>query len=233
MNAPRYFTGSQHLAINDARQQHLASLGLDLSNRRVLEVGAGIGLHTGFFLERNCDIVVTDGNQENLQEIRQRHPSVPSQILDLDKDESLQDLGTFDIVYCYGLLYHLHDPDTALKRLSEITTGQILLETRVDTDPGINLRSLRDHGGNTGSIHGTASRASRAWIMQKLKQYFGYAYASVTQPDHPDFVLDWTKAQGDNNRAIFVGSRIPLDLPGLSETLIDRQSRYQTDMKGN
>jgi hypothetical protein len=33
-------------AINMARQTHLASLGLDLARKRVLEVGAGIGLHT-------------------------------------------------------------------------------------------------------------------------------------------------------------------------------------------
>lgn len=33
------------LAIKKARQEHLASLGLDLQGKRVLEVGAGIGLH--------------------------------------------------------------------------------------------------------------------------------------------------------------------------------------------
>src|SRR5207344_1132901 len=53
-------------AINRARQQHLASLGLDLAGKNVLEVGAGIGLHTPFFLERGCDVTVTDGRSASL-----------------------------------------------------------------------------------------------------------------------------------------------------------------------
>ena len=54
-------------AINHARQSHLASLGLDLKGKKVLEVGVGIGLHTPFFLERGCDVTVTDGRP------RERH----------------------------------------------------------------------------------------------------------------------------------------------------------------
>ena len=55
------FLAPTALAINQARQSHLASLGLDLANKRVLEVGAGIGLHTPFFRERGCEVTVTDG----------------------------------------------------------------------------------------------------------------------------------------------------------------------------
>ena len=42
--------------INHARQDHLAALGLDLQAKRVLEVGAGIGLHTEFFEKRGCEV---------------------------------------------------------------------------------------------------------------------------------------------------------------------------------
>ncbi len=34
---------------NSRRLEHLATLGLDLAGRKVLEVGAGIGDHTSFF----------------------------------------------------------------------------------------------------------------------------------------------------------------------------------------
>jgi hypothetical protein len=37
------------ISINKARQTHLASLGLEIACKRVLEVGAGVGLHTPFF----------------------------------------------------------------------------------------------------------------------------------------------------------------------------------------
>src|SRR5262249_20235166 len=110
-------------AINAARQAHLASLGLDLIRKQGLEVGAGIGLHTPFFLERGCEVLVTDGNAENVGEIRRRLPNVPSALLDLEQDGSINHLGVFDIVYCYGLLYHLRNPEVAIAKLASVCRG--------------------------------------------------------------------------------------------------------------
>ena len=56
------FQEPEALRINRVRQEHLASLGLELHGKSVLEVGAGIGLHTDFFEERGCDVLSTDGN---------------------------------------------------------------------------------------------------------------------------------------------------------------------------
>ena len=80
-------------AINSARQQHLASLGLDLAGKKVLEVGAGIGLHTPFFLERGCEVTVTDGRAENVAEIARRLPTVRTALVDLEADKSLAALS--------------------------------------------------------------------------------------------------------------------------------------------
>ena len=44
-----------------ARLDHLASLNLDISEKSVLEVGAGIGLLTGFFEDRGCSILSLKG----------------------------------------------------------------------------------------------------------------------------------------------------------------------------
>src|SRR5260370_41818327 len=108
------FLEPEALRINEARQQHLASLGLDLDGKRVLEVGAGIGLHTAFFEERGCDVLSTDGNPLNVAEMLLLYPDRKLGVLDLDRPADLADLGMFDIVYCYGTLYHLRDPDSAL-----------------------------------------------------------------------------------------------------------------------
>ncbi len=100
------FLEPEALRINQARQQHLAGLGLDLEAKRVLEVGAGIGLHTGFFEERGCDVLSTDANPVNAAEMLRRYPHRKIGVLDLDRPIALADLGRFDIVYCYGTLYH-------------------------------------------------------------------------------------------------------------------------------
>src|SRR5215472_16874728 len=117
--------------INRARQVHLASLGLDLQAKRVLEVGAGIGLHTAFFEERGCEVLSTDANPINVAEMLRVYPHRKIGLLDLDRHKALSDLGSFDIVYFYGVLYHLSDPEGALARLAEICDGQILVETIV------------------------------------------------------------------------------------------------------
>jgi hypothetical protein len=50
------FHSAHYQRHNQRRQEHLASLGLDISGATVLEVGAGIGDHTSFFLDRGCQI---------------------------------------------------------------------------------------------------------------------------------------------------------------------------------
>ena len=116
------------LAINDARMSHLATLNLPIAGKSVLEVGAGIGLLTGFFEERGCKVLSTDARPENVAEMKRRHPARQVATLDLERPEALGSLGKFDIVFCYGTLYHLATPGPALKALSQVS-DMILLET--------------------------------------------------------------------------------------------------------
>jgi hypothetical protein len=226
--AEKYFINPSALAINKARQDHLASLGLELENKRVLEVGAGIGLHTPFFIDRGCKIVITDGNPENVEKIKSRHPDYQSLVLDLEQESSLEHLGTFDLVYSYGLFYHLANVDLAVQRLAEICHGQILVETRVSVKTDDSIDYMNDHGGNNGSIVGKASRPSRQWMLNCLTKHFGHSYIAVTQPKHSDFPGNWSQARGNDNRAIFVGSKQSLNLTTLSTVLLDQQKIYQT-----
>jgi SAM-dependent methyltransferase len=218
------FLAPNALAINRARQEHLASLGLDLQGKRVLEVGAGIGLHTPFFLERGCTVVVTDGNPDNVGEIRRRHPGLTADQVDLERDESLQRLGQFDLIYCYGLLYHLEHPAQALKRLSEVCTGQLLLETCVSGGGFDEVLFLRDFTGNNQAVSGIGCRPTRRWVMNRLREHMGYAYMPRTQPTHPDFPTDWEFPPTQLlYRATFVGSKTPLALATLTEEAPTRQ----------
>ena len=61
VNMFEVFLSRDALLINQARQRHLAALGLDLAGKRVLEVGAGVGLHTQFFEALGCSVLTTDG----------------------------------------------------------------------------------------------------------------------------------------------------------------------------
>lgn len=215
-------------AINMMRQAHLASLGLDLARKQVLEVGAGIGLHTPFFLERGCEVLVTDGNAENVGEIRRRLPNVRSALLDLEQDRAIDDLGTFDIVYCYGLLYHLSNPEAAIAKFASVCRGQLLLETVVGLGRYPEVQLIRDFVSNNQAVAGVGCRPTRPWIMQTLTRYFSHAYVTRTQPDYPDFTPDWIIPETRLiYRGVFVGSKYPLSSPELLSELLDRQPVFQ------
>ena len=57
-----------------------------------------------------------------------RHPSRRVATLDLERPQDISRLGRFDIVFCYGTLYHLAGPDPALRALGDVSE-LILLET--------------------------------------------------------------------------------------------------------
>jgi SAM-dependent methyltransferase len=216
-------------AINRARQQHLASLGLDLEGKKVLEVGAGIGLHTPFFLERGCDVTVTDGRPENVAEIARRLPQVRTAVVDLEVDRPLGELGRFDIVYCYGLLYHLGNPERALARLAEVCDGMLLLETAVSPGNHDELLFVRDPDYLNQAVSGVGCRPTRLWVLNRLHMLFGHAYIPRSQPDHVDFPSDWKQPPIQlMYRSIFVGSRAPLTRPTLDDAVPMMQETYRS-----
>src|SRR6266536_3069634 len=99
-------------------QEHLASLGIPVAGSSVLEVGAGIGDHSHYFLDRGCRTTITEARQENLRLLRQRYPSADVRRLDLEDPVTLPG-APFDVVYCYGTLYHLSRPAPAIRYLSD------------------------------------------------------------------------------------------------------------------
>jgi FkbM family methyltransferase len=213
------FHGSHYLRHNQRRQEHLASLGLDLVGKTVLEVGAGIGDHTGFFLDRGCAVTITEGRPENLAVLTQRYPDQGVKLLDLNEPDPTWQTD-FDIVYAYGLLYHLHNPETALQFMANHTHQLLLLETAVSpkTDQSINLRA-EPIASATQSISGEGCRPTRQWIYHQLKKHFEFVYLPITQPHHPEFPLDWTTDLSDALyvRAVFIASRKALNNSQLIE----------------
>src|SRR5438105_3082377 len=104
------------LELNRARLAHLQSLDLALDGKRVLDVGCGVGHLAQFFLGRGCEVVCVDGREENIAILRAHHPALESHIADIQTD-ALARFGKFDVVFCYGVLYHLANPLAALHNL--------------------------------------------------------------------------------------------------------------------
>jgi SAM-dependent methyltransferase len=117
-------------AINEARINWLERANLPLAGRRVLDVGCGIGHFIPFYLSRGCTVVAVDGRAENIDELRRRHPGIEAHVADAQELDA-PELGVFDVIHCFGLLYHLDSPVAALRRLSAICDRLLILETMV------------------------------------------------------------------------------------------------------
>jgi SAM-dependent methyltransferase len=221
------FRDSHYIRHNQRRQEHLASLGLPLEGRSVLELGAGIGDHTTFFIDRNCSVCVSDGRPELYEIIRKRYHWMRTELLNLENpDQNFTD--KYDIVYAYGLLYHVRNPSLALNAMARWSGELLLLETCVSMGEDISVNLVSEPSQNvTQAISGTGCRPTRRWVFHALRELFPHVYTTVTQPWHPEFPLDWDRnPAAELTRAIFVASRRPLELSTLTTDLPRRQSRH-------
>jgi predicted O-methyltransferase YrrM len=223
------FDTQEALKINRARLEHLTSLGLDLAHKRALEVGAGVGRHTEFFEKLGCEVVSTDARPENVEEHLRRYPHRKGrvEVADLNKPDSHKKYGSFDIVYCYGTLYHLNNPEHCIRDLSENCKELFLLETCVNPEDNGQINSVKENSETKNqSYSGGGCRPARDWIFQELKKYYSHVYISKFQPNHPDYPLRWPAlAENLNNtRAVFIGSKNPLGKSSLSLDLLRIQN---------
>jgi hypothetical protein len=225
-----YFHKDGYLRKNSRMLEHLATLRIPISGMSVLEVGAGVGDHSHYYIDRDCRITITDVRPENLDYLRKRYPQGNIQFLNMDNPAPIEG-SPFDIVHCYGLLYHLSDPEKALEFLSKNCSRMIFLETRVmfgekeelSFFPENRLRPIASYSG-TGCI------PTRLWVYKKIKTLYEYVYLPKTQPNQKDYPLDWTapdKHQSPRARAVFIGSREKIENELLTTALIDKQIRHE------
>jgi SAM-dependent methyltransferase len=228
------FSADFYLRHNQRRLEHLASLGLDLAGKSVLEPGAGVGYHSLFYLDRGCRVTAFEPRAENCEAYRAQieaswSPTAENVTLVEAPFEAIDGLGErFDLVHCYGFLYHVGDPEAAIALLARRTAGFMVLETCVSMDAGSAINVIDEPTANPAqAFDGKGCRPTRAWVMESLTRHFAHAYVTRTQPAHDEFPLDWTRPWPNRSgltRAVFVGSHVALDNPNLLDSLPDTQT---------
>ncbi len=224
------FHSDHYLRHNARRLEHLASLRIPVAGMSVLEVGAGIGDHSHYYIDRGCSIIITEARSENLSVLRERYPG--QRVLFLDMESPLSIKGApFDITHCYGLLYHLSNPKQALAFLGENTKRMLFLETCVSFGDSEQVHlTLESKDDPTQAYSGSGCRPTRAWVFEQLRNLFDFVYVPTTQPWHAEFPINWDNAKEHSaplQRAIFIASREGIDNPLLTPSLITSQSRQE------
>jgi hypothetical protein len=227
------FRSDYYRRYNHRRLEHLASLRLDLFGKDVIELGAGIGDLSTFFLDRACSVMSLEPRPENVStmlKIRQHiaatgyQEAARWQIVHAGVDE-IDGFRPFDVVFCYGLLYHLRDPLKALQLMAKCCSDMAIIETCVSMDRSESLVVAEEPEDRPSqSIQLVGCRPSRLWLFNRLRELFQYVYVPSIQPSHEEAPLDWTlPSRMPNSRAVFIASRRKLDNPLLLDHLPDRQ----------
>ena len=229
-NPVTHFHSDNYLRHTARRLEHLSGLRISVAGMTVLEVGAGIGDHSHYYMDRGCKITITEARSDNLQYLKKRYPQHKIEHLDMEHPSPVTN-SPFDIVHCYGLLYHLKSPQQALQFLSSQCQRILFLETCVSFGEvkEINLVS-EDQDSPTQAFSGSGCRPTRAWVFEELKRLFEYVYLPTTQPNHEEFPLDWTLPKESHkglSRAIYIASRQEIDSEMLTLLLVNHQTRHQ------
>ncbi len=229
----RAFRYRDYLRLNAARLDHLASLGLDIGGRRVLEVGAGVGDLTRFWVERGCTVHSTDARPDHVRLIARAFDNEPAvSVGRLDLDAPLPFTGEpYDVVFAYGLLYHLADPVAGLAYMAAACRDLLVLETCVSVGADESPHPVGENAlVPSQAVSGTGCRPTRAWVHARLREAFAHVYMPATQPDHAEFPLDWSvpSAAERLTRAVFIASRRPLANATLVEGIPTRQTAHRS-----
>lgn len=209
------FDTPEALAINEARISHLEWLGLALAGKRVLDAGCGVG-HLAARLERmGCKVVCVDGREVNISSLRNRYPALEAHVANVES-EPLESFGRFDVVFFYGLLYHLENPLQALRNLESVCNELMLLETII-CDHELPLLRVEDEGLEMNqALGGLGCRPTPHYVVLALNRIgFQHVYAPLSPPQHQDFQFEWhnnldSSREGHPLRCVFVASRTKL-----------------------
>src|SRR5262249_31322573 len=115
------FDRKEYRALIEAREQTLRRIVKRLKPALVLSTAVDAGCGVGFFSQTLAECGLStcgfDARVENVEEARKRFPGIPFEQADVEARETSQ-LGQFDLVLCFGLLYHLENPLQAIRNLA-------------------------------------------------------------------------------------------------------------------
>jgi 2-polyprenyl-3-methyl-5-hydroxy-6-metoxy-1,4-benzoquinol methylase len=198
--------------ITQARIQHLKLLNLSLKGKKLIDVGSGIGRFSDFFYDQGCEVFCIDGRPENIQTLRSLYPELRAEVVDVESQELL-DYGNFDVVFCYGLLYHLSDPFGFIKNAYKICNEMMIIETCITDADDLILRLIPENQTDLSqALHAIGCRPSPSYIITCLKLCgFKYIYTPIELPNHVQFRYQRSNdfsylKKGHLIRGIFVAS---------------------------
>lgn len=174
-------------ARQDAVRELLVQLQKDLALRTTVDVGCGIGHLSCFLRDVGFSVVAADGREENISVGKQRYPQIDFQVANVETD-SLTQLGSFDLVFCMGLLYHLENPFLAVRRLRTAAKSCLLLESMCIPEDRPSMVLQEEYCLDNQSLTHVAFYPTESCLVKMLyRAGFDRVYRLAMLPEHDDF----------------------------------------------
>src|SRR2546430_1393873 len=219
------FDRKEYRALIEARDQTLRRIvkrlkpALGLSN--AVDAGCGVGFFSQTLAECGLCTCGFDARAQNIEEARRRFPGIPFEQADVEAREISQ-LGRFDLVLCFGLLYHLENPLQAIRNLRAITDKCLVLESMCLPEDRCSLLLRQELRQDDQSLTEMSCYSSESSLIKMLSRSgFAKVYRVTPLPDHDDFRETREHAQ---RRTVLVASCAPIDVAGFRLVLESQET---------
>lgn len=155
--------------------------------KTTLDAGAGIGYFSGLLADEfNLEVTAFDGRAENIKLAAGPYPNVQFLVDDVEEFSSLAG-QSWDLLFCFGLLYHLENPLRAIRKLRAATKRYLLLESRISPG-GMGMQIVEEADSQDQGLRQIAVVPSEAALIKMLYSAgFAVVYKAAKLPIGPEF----------------------------------------------
>jgi SAM-dependent methyltransferase len=185
--------------------------GVELSN--CIDVGCGPGWFTKRLIDYGLSVVGIDARAELIEVARGRVPEGEFYQVDVESKREVSQLSHADLIFCFGLLYHVESPFRVIRNLQGLTKTILFIESIVIPEKRHCALLVEENKNETQGLTGCALIPTGSCITKLLySSGFEYVYEYMGNVDHKDFIE--TEHQYKRRR-VFIGSNSQLTVSDL------------------
>ena len=177
-----------------------------------VDVGCGVGYFSEVLHSLGLNVMGLDAREQNVMEARRRYPHLRFETMNAE-DPRLHEFGQFDLVFCFGLLYHLENPFQAIRNLSAMAAHIALLEGVCYPSKESMMALIDEDDLNDQGVKNIAFYPSEACLLKMLySSGFSSCFLPRIMPSHPFYN---PTADSLRYRTLLAASKHPVQLDSL------------------
>jgi SAM-dependent methyltransferase len=192
--------------------EFLGNVHPQINSGSALDVGSGVGDFSKFLSDLGFRVEAVDGRVENVAESKRRYPEITHHTANVE-DLPAAEMGTFDLVLCFGLLYHVENPFRAIRNLYSVTGKILLIETMRIPGSETAMQLLDEGQAEDQGLNYVAFYPSESCLIKMLyRAGFPFVYGFERLPADELYTASlWRKRL----RTMLVASKVSLTAPNL------------------